>query len=153
MSTVGSEGWDQRFIQFSQAIAECSKDPSTKVGCVIVGPDREILSTGFNGFPRGVEDTEERLNNREEKYRIIVHAEANAVIQAARVGTRLKGSTAYCSLAPCSKCAGFMIQAGISRVVVPTLEVPDRWKPDCELSLTLFKEAGVEIQALDSPVY
>jgi len=78
--------WDVRFLELAKQIASWSKDPSTQVGCVVVGPDREIRSTGFNGLPRGIEDTEERLNNREMKYPLICHAEENAIMHAARIG-------------------------------------------------------------------
>ncbi len=77
---MGSEGimkWDLRFLKLATHISEWSKDPSTKVGCIIVGEDREIRSTGFNGFPRGIEDTEERLNDRAKKYPLICHAYEN----------------------------------------------------------------------------
>ena len=78
-----SHKWDHRFIELADHIAQWSKDPSTKVGCVIVGEDREIRSTGFNGFPRGIDDDEERLNNRDLKYPLICHAEENAIMHAA----------------------------------------------------------------------
>ena len=79
-----SNKWDKRFLDLAKHIATWSKDPSTQVGCVVVGPDREIRSTGFNGLPRGIEDTDERLNNREIKYPMICHAEENAIMHAAR---------------------------------------------------------------------
>ena len=82
--------WDKRFLKLAKHISEWSKDPSTKVGCVVVGPDRELRSTGFNGLPRGIEDNEERLNNREIKYPLICHAEENAIMHAARIGISLK---------------------------------------------------------------
>ena len=85
--------WDKRFLELAKQIASWSKDPSTQVGCVVVGPDREIRSTGFNGLPRGIEDSEDRLNNREIKYPMICHAEENAIMHAARIGISLKD---YC---------------------------------------------------------
>ena len=72
--------WDLRFLKLAEHISNWSKDPSTKVGCIIVGEDREIRSTGFNGFPRGIEDSEERLNDRTQKYPLICHAEENAIM-------------------------------------------------------------------------
>ena len=75
-----TSNWDLRFIGLAQHISTWSKDPSTKVGCVVVGEDREIRSTGFNGFPRGINDDEERLTDREKKYPLICHAEENAII-------------------------------------------------------------------------
>ena len=82
--------WDFRFIELAKHISLWSKDPSTKVGCVVVGEDREIRSTGFNGFPRGIDDDEDRLTNREKKYPLICHAEENAIMHAARIGVSLK---------------------------------------------------------------
>ena len=86
-----SEKWDKRFLALASHIAGWSKDPSTQVGCVVVGPDREIRSTGFNGFPRGIEDSIARLENRELKYPLICHAEENAIMHATRIGISLKG--------------------------------------------------------------
>ena len=101
---MGSK-WDVRFLLLAQHISSWSKDPSTKVGCVVVGADREIRSTGFNGFPRGIDDSIERLEDREEKYPLICHAEENAIMHAARVGVSLKGCTAYVTWPPCTRCA------------------------------------------------
>ncbi len=107
--------WDRRFLRLAEFWAsECSKDPSTKVGAVIVRPDQTIASMGFNGFARGVLD-DERLDNRELKYPRIVHAEVNAIVNSAE---RLNGCTLYVyPLPPCLPCASICIQAGISRVV------------------------------------
>ena len=137
-----SEKWDIRFIELARHISQWSKDPSTQVGCVVVGPDREIRSTGFNGFPRGVED-DGRLEDREKKYPIICHAEENAIMHAARIGLALKGCTAYVTWPPCTRCARSLIQAGIVRVVVPEVELPERWIADFDMSRSLLKEAGV----------
>ena len=90
-----SNKWDIRFLELAKHISGWSKDPSTKVGCVVVGEDREIRSTGFNGFPRGISDDNERLTDRNKKYPLICHAEENAIMHAARIGVSLKGSTAF----------------------------------------------------------
>ena len=111
--------WDKRFLQLAKHISEWSKDPSTQVGCVVVGPDRELRSTGFNGLPRGIEDNEQRLNNREIKYPLICHAEENAIMHAARIGMSLKDCTAYVTWPPCTRCARSLNQAGISTIVYP----------------------------------
>ncbi len=141
-----TSAWDLRFLDLSRHIAQWSKDPSTKVGCVIVGPDREIRSTGYNGFPRGVADTDERLTNRDIKYPLIVHAEENAVAQAARIGARLHGCVAYTSMPPCARCARLLIQAGVSRVVCPPLtSVPERWSAEVLTAAAMLVEAGVEV--------
>ena len=121
-----SAKWDIRFLKLATHISEWSKDPSTKVGCVVVGPDREIRSTGFNGFPRGIQDSDDRLTNRDLKYPLICHAEENAIMHAARIGLALKGCTAYVTWPPCTRCARSLIQAGVSEIVIPSgLEIPD----------------------------
>ena len=143
-----TEKWDNRFLQLAEHISKWSKDPSTKVGCVVVGPDREIRSTGFNGFPRGIDDSEERLTNRDLKYPLICHAEENAIMHAARIGLSLKDCTAYVTWPPCTRCARSLIQAGISEVVIPSgLEIPDRWREDFDTSHGMLAEAGVVVRS------
>ena len=142
-----SEKWDQRFIELAHLISGWSKDPSTKVGCIVVGEDREIRSTGFNGFPRGIADDSERLEDREQKYPLICHAEENAIMHAARIGLSLKGCTAYVTWPPCTRCARSLIQAGVVEVVYPTkIEVPERWQKDFDMSTSMMKEAGIKIR-------
>tara|TARA_B100001029_G_scaffold138142_1_gene117294 strand:- start:3204 stop:3638 length:435 start_codon:yes stop_codon:yes gene_type:complete len=137
--------WDERFLELAKQIASWSKDPSTQVGCVVVGPDREIRSTGFNGLPRGIKDSEDRLNNREIKYPMICHAEENAIMHAARIGISLKDCTAYVTWPPCTRCARSLIQAGVSEIIYPKgIDIPDRWIQDFDLSLKMFKEAAVK---------
>lgn len=139
-----SEKWDRRFIDLALHISGWSKDPSTKVGCVVVGEDREIRSTGFNGFPRGIDDSMERLEDRELKYPLICHAEENAIMHAARIGISLKDCTAYVTWPPCTRCARSLIQAGVVEVVYPgDIEIPERWIEDFERSSSMMKEAGV----------
>ena len=144
--------WDNRFLDLAKHLAGWSKDPSTGVGCVVVGPDREIRSTGFNGLPRGVEDTHERLHNRELKLLLTCHAEENAVLHAARIGVSLKGCTLYCTWPPCTRCARAVIQSGISRVVWPIdAQIPDRWWDDFAMSIDIMREAGIEVDPLGQP--
>ena len=139
--------WDQRYLNLANHISQWSKDPSSKVGCVVVGPDREIRSTGFNGLPRGIEDNDERLNNREIKYPLICHAEENAIMHAARIGISLKDCTAYVTWPPCTRCARSLVQAGVSTIIYPkNIEIPDRWIDDFNLSLKLLKEAKINIK-------
>ena len=139
--------WNERFLNLATHISKWSKDPSTKVGCVVVGPDNEIRSTGFNGLPRGIEDSEDRLNNREIKYPMICHAEENAILHAARIGISLKECTAYVTWPPCTRCARSLIQAGILTVIyTENTEIPDRWASAFELSMDMFKEAGIELK-------
>lgn len=139
-----STNWSQRFLDLAAHIASWSKDPSTKVGCVIVGPDREIRSTGFNGFPRGIAD-DGRLEDRDAKYPLICHAEENAIMHAARIGVALKGCIAYVTWPPCTRCARSLVQAGVFEIVYPAdLEIPERWRVDFELAREIFRETGVQ---------
>ena len=139
--------WDKRFLELAKHISLWSKDPSTKVGCVVVGDDREIRSTGFNGFPRGIEDDDGRLSDRSQKYPLICHAEENAIMHAARVGVSLKGNTAYVTWPPCSRCTRSLIQAGIREVVFPKdLEIPDRWQEDFAIAMSMMSEAQVSVR-------
>jgi len=145
-----SAKWDQRFLELAKQIASWSKDPSTKVGCVVVGEDREIRSTGFNGFPRGISDDEERLSDRSQKYPFICHAEENAMMHAARIGLSLKGCRAYVTWPPCTRCARSLIQAGVTEVIYPAgCEVPERWLTDFDMSTSMMNEAGVSIRRVD----
>ena len=144
-----SDKWDQRFIELARHIAGWSKDPSTQVGCVVVGPDREIRSTGFNGFPRGIDDSSERLSDRDKKYPLICHAEENAIMHAARIGVSLKDCSAYVTWPPCTRCARSLIQAGVRMVYYPGgLEIPERWAEDFEMSTSMFRESGVAIRTV-----
>jgi dCMP deaminase len=141
--------WDVRFLELARHISGWSKDPSTKVGCVVVGPDREIRSTGFNGFPRGIEDSADRLGNRELKYPLVCHAEENAIMHAARIGVALKGCTAYVTWPPCTRCARSLIQAGIREIIYPAeLAIPDRWVDDFRISTEMLNEAGLAVRGV-----
>jgi dCMP deaminase len=139
--------WDTRFLCLAQHIASWSKDDSTKVGSVIVRPDRSIASVGYNGFPRGVLDLPERYADREQKYPRVVHAEQNAILAS---HTSVRGFNLYVSpLPPCARCAGAIIQAGIARVVTDCkmADVPDRWMADIEIAISMFAEASVLFEA------
>ena len=132
--------WDRWFLGMAEYISTASKDPSTKIGAVIVDSDRRIVSTGYNGFAKGVEDKEELLLDREKKYKLIVHGEMNAIVFAQR---SLKGCTLYTTpLLPCASCSSVVIQSGIKRVV-SWQNFNDRWAESIELSKSMFKEANV----------
>lgn len=120
---------------------EGSKDPSTKVGCVIVRPDKTACSWGTNGFPQGVADTAERLGDRPTKLELTIHAEINAFLFAPE---RVAGYTMYTTFAPCIRCAAAIVQAKIARVVFPPSDNP-RWIDEQERSIALFHEAGIEV--------
>lgn len=134
--------WDKRFLELASVVGSWSKDPSTKVGAVIVNENKQIVSMGYNGFPRGVKD-DYRLENRETKYNLIVHAEANAIIHAKE---SLEGCTIYTDpFMPCSKCAGLIIQSGIKRVVSLDCDNP-RWIENFRLAHSILTEARIEIK-------
>lgn len=126
-------------------VAAWSKDPSTKVGAVIAR-EKRVLSLGYNGFPKGVWDSRERLENRELKYKLVQHAERNALDQAE---TSVEGATLYTTMQPCGECAKSIVQRGIKRVVTLHNEgVRERWKEEWDVASVLFVEGGVELKVL-----
>ncbi len=144
MSTL--DKWDNRYLALAAEVATWSKDPSTQVGAVTVGSKKEVLSQGFNGFPRGIHDTDERYNHRETKYKFVVHAEMNAIYNATYSGTSLDGATLYVYGLPiCSECAKGIIQVGIKKVVIEKCKELDNWNESVMLSQEMFNEAGVEL--------
>lgn len=140
------EKQDRYGMREAETAAAESKDPSTKVGACILRPDGTVASKGWNGFPRGIEDRPELLEDREQKYLRTIHAEMNAILTAREP---LHGYTLYCTVMPCVKwlCTVHVIQAGIKRVVVPAqcVEHTSRWGEPHNLALELFAEAGVEV--------
>jgi len=134
--------WDLRYLTLAKLVASWSKDPSTKCGAVIVNPNNEIVSIGFNGFPKSVIDSEERLNNRQTKLQMMVHAERNALIFAKQ---DLHKCTIYTyPMMACSECAAMIIQAGISRHV-SMITTNKNWKESFVLASQMFDEAGVNV--------
>lgn len=134
--------WHKRLLELAQVVSRWSKDPSTKVGAVITDNDKRIISLGYNGFPKGVEDTQERLSNREQKYKYTVHAEMNAMLFAQR---ELTDAYLYTyPFAPCADCAGPIIQSGINPVVslIPSPEFEERWGKSFEIAEMMFNESG-----------
>ena len=138
--------WDIRFMRLAKEVSTWSKDPSSKIGAVIVNDRRRILATGYNGFPEGIEDTEERLNNREEKYPRIIHAEMNALLNALKNGVSVEGATLYVyGLPVCPDCTKSVIQSGIKRIVMspdPYVVITpwtEKWKNS---SLIMINEVG-----------
>jgi len=144
--------WDNRFMDMAKMISTWSKDPSSKIGAVAVNDERRILATGYNGFPKGIADTEERLKNKDEKYPRIVHAEMNALMNALYSGVSLKDATLYVYGLPiCPSCSKCVIQAGVKRVVIPTDKTDKgNWQEVWEQqSLPMFKESGVQVTVLE----
>jgi dCMP deaminase len=147
MSSLSCNKWDIRFLDLAKLVSSWSKDPSTKVGAVIVDSKNRIVSVGFNGFPQKIKD-DARLEYRESKYNTIVHAECNAIMFANK---SLEGCTLYTyPFQPCSTCASMIIQSGITRVVTfPLKEEYDRWKVNFEMAQDLFQEASVNVDYIN----
>jgi dCMP deaminase len=155
------QDWDLHFLAMARLIAKKSKDNSLGVGCVIVGPDKEVRSTGYNGFPRKVEYNETRTQ-RPEKYLWTEHGERNAVYNAARIGVSLKDCTAYVACtdiergghAPCIDCARGFIQAGIIEIVeyktgIATQEKDRKWAETTVKAVEMLNEAGVALRYVE----
>lgn len=142
--------WDQLFISMAYLVAMKSKDQSTHMGAVIIGPDNELRSTGYNSFPRGINDDCPERQLRPEKYQWFEHAERNGIYNASRFGAPLKGCRLYTNAIPCMDCARAIVQAGIIEVVVDKNWDNDsdqgydaRWAEENRNTLQLFQEAKV----------
>ncbi len=145
--------WDRYYLDICHAVAARSKDPNTKLGCVIVGPAHEIRSTGYNSFPRGIrDDVPERLV-RPAKYLWIEHAERNAICNAARAGTATGGCTLYVEIMPCMDCARAIVQAGIIHVAICAERMrqytSDYYNEHFGMVEVLFGEAGVGVKRVE----
>ena len=145
---------DQKFMGLAYARARFSKDTSTQVGAIIIGPSGEDRSSGYNGAPRGCRADESgdlRGTTRPEKYFWFSHAELNAITNAARVGTPLSGCSIYVTHPPCMDCARAIVQAGIKRVIAvrPTAEFAERWAEHITRTKQLFAECGVLYSFID----
>ena len=140
--------FDEYFFHISNAVRLRSKDPNTQIGAVIVGPENQIISTGYNGFPRQVLETKERWE-RPTKYTYICHAEVNAIYNAARHGISLRNSTIYMlgfgpPSAPCIECSKAIIQSGIEKIVGAYYKsIPEHWLDNLNKSLEILKEGNV----------
>jgi dCMP deaminase len=134
-------------MELALHVASWSKDRSTQVGCVIVGPDREVRAIGYNGFPRNIVDDDESRHQRPEKYLWTEHAERNAIYSAARTGVSLDRCTMYLPWFPCMDCARAIVQVGLAELVAyePDLDNP-RWGSDFVAARALFSEASVRVR-------
>jgi dCMP deaminase len=138
--------WHKRFMDLAIHIASWSKDRSTKVGCVIVGPDNEIRATGYNGFPRGLNDDVDERHARPAKYRWTEHSERNAIYNAARIGVPLGGCRMYLPWFPCMDCARALVQSGIVQLIAMKPDLThETWGEEHQQAIQLLFEAGVEI--------
>jgi dCMP deaminase len=146
--------WDRYFLDMVRAISTRSKDPDTQLGCVIVGPDREIRSTGYNSFVRGLNDQVPERQLRPEKYWWIEHAERNAIYNAARTGTSLLGCSLYLPCLPCVDCARAIVSVGIKEVVNSAQQVSawsskQQWRPHFDRIVPMFAECGIIMRSVD----
>tara|TARA_R110000796_G_scaffold132862_1_gene248305 strand:+ start:360 stop:812 length:453 start_codon:yes stop_codon:yes gene_type:complete len=145
------ERWDRRFMEMAELVSTWSKDPSTKIGVVIVDRMRRVISTGYNGFPRGIDDSWEKYADRQHKYAHVVHGELNAILSAT---TSLGSSTLYLfgmPGPPCSGCTKHILQTGISRIVSRQGDYPERWADDFILSRAMLEEVGVDYEEISYP--
>lgn len=139
------QSWNEYFMSVAAIVSTRSKDPSTQVGAVIV-KDKVIIATGYNGLPRQAEDTRVGTCSRDEKLQWTIHAEDNAIFNAARFGQSTLGTDIYVTpLYPCHKCTRGIIQAGIKRIFVQQTVPSERWARDFEISKQMCKETGTEI--------
>ena len=146
--------WDEYFIRMAELVSMKSKDRSIKIGCVLVGEDHSVLGTGFNGFPRGVNDFIESRHGRPAKYLFTSHAELNSITNCARNGVKTLGSTLYLNCGPnaCADCSRAIIQAGIVAVVGMDISFEGKgaqWEESCRIGRVMFSEAGVKVVHLD----
>lgn len=141
--------WTEYFLNIAEVIKLKSKDKSTQIGAVIVGNDNEILSTGYNSFPRGMDDNIQERQERPEKYFWFEHAERNAIYNAARIGVSLKNSTIYLtSGVPCVDCARGIVNSGIKIVWCKyncTTKNKEKWEESQKRSIQLFDECGIQV--------
>lgn len=138
--------WDQQYYALAQHVAQWSKDPRTQVGAVVVGNNPGQVSLGYNGFPRGVKDLPERLENREVKNYLIQHAERNALDNSFFVVQR---GTLYVTQIPCSSCTRSIIQKGIQRVVCPPPPNYEPWQTDSQWSILMMSESQVDLVLIE----
>ncbi len=138
-------------MAMAKEVAQWSKDPNTKVGAVAVGDKGQILSQGYNGFPRGINDSDDRLNDRETKYKFVVHAEMNVIYNATYSGVSLDGSKLYVyGLPVCSECAKGIIQVGIKEVYVAQecIDLRPQWFISFQQTMDMFNEAKIKVFAV-----
>lgn len=140
--------WHRRFLAIAKEVASWSKDPSTQVGAVLVR-SRRILSTGYNGMPRGMDDDNPHYYERPQKYMYFEHAERNAIYNCASNGIATAGASLYIwELSPCADCARGIVQAGIEHVILPSSSIPDRWVESTDTALEILKAGGVAVEVL-----
>ena len=149
--------WDKYFMSMAFFVAMKSKDKNTQVGTVIVGPDHEIVSTGFNGLPRGADDSNPDANIKPMKYLLTEHSERNSLYNACRMGVKTLGCTMYTGDIPCADCARAIVQSGIKRLVTyrwwqKNGVITDDWKASLAVAEKMLTECGVKVDTYDGPL-
>jgi dCMP deaminase len=143
--------WDEWFMKQVYLVAEKSKDPRTKIGAILT-KDNRIISSGYNGFPIGINDHSYRYLDKETKYKFVVHAEHNAVLSCARFGISSMGSTLYTNGIPCDSCMKSIIQGGVEKIVIHK-HWPDmtslKWIESIKVSKIMMEESHIRIEVLD----
>lgn len=143
---------DSEYLRQAYIVAMRSTDNSTQNGAIIVDTNGQIVGRGANHFPKGVEETSERLA-RPTKYTYVVHAETNSIYDAARRGNSTEGATMYSPWAACGECAKAIIQSGIIRIVVHKEAIDqshNQWPEAIKIALEMFREAGVAYVVLSA---
>ncbi len=144
--------WDEYFINIAEQVKLKSKDNNTKIGVVLVGENNEIVSTGYNSFPRGINDDITERQEKPEKYFWFEHAERNCIYNAARIGVSTLGTTMYmtCGIS-CADCARAIISAGVKKIVLRSGKgaMSPKWQESAERSNQMFKEAGIIVEFFD----
>lgn len=145
--------WKRRFFSLAKEVSTWSKDPSTKIGAIVVDDDKRVLTQAYNGLSRGIEDSLERLTNRELKYELINHAEMNCIFNACSNGVSLKNGSMYVYGLPiCVNCAKGIIQVGIKEVNILSKFYTERWEDSWGKAKMLFEEADVKIEISDMDI-
>lgn len=152
MKKIPAADKSEFFMRMVYLVGQQSKDPSTKIGAVLVRGDT-VISTGWNGFPRKVVDLEELYINKAEKYPRIVHSEMNTLLLAARNGISTDGATLFVNCHPCSDCCKALIQAGVKKIIThkqwPICNMAAHWDKSFEISNQMIKESGIVIEEFD----
>ena len=144
---MSTEKWDLKFIELAKHISGWSKDKTTKVGAVIFYDSNRIISTFYNGFVIGCDDSVESRYEKDKKYLYTEHAERNAIYSAAEKGDSTRNATIYMQLYPCVDCARAIIQSGIKRVVCTKPDFNnERWGESWRIAEELFNECGIEVK-------
>ncbi len=134
--------WDKRFFQMALNVQSWSKDPRCRVGSLLVSPDRRSVSWGYNGLPSKLDDGMLAHLSKEDKNRIMIHAEQNAIDNCP---SKVRGWTMYVTMFPCAQCAGAIIQNGIKRVVTMAIKRDSTWVEDMDMALVMLETVGIEV--------